>query len=202
MDRGDGGDDGEVGPDDFRAHAEFSRHAHPGLDDGETVPSGLQAQEHQRDTQQVIEVGFGDEGGRAEQRPEQVLRGGLADAAGHADDGTGETSAPGGGGGAQGGGRIGDDELGQCIGHRVADEGASGALGAGGGQEIVAVATVRADRDKGVAGAQGPRVRAEAGDGGGRGRPAPGGPGGEVGGGEGGHHAEAPLLASRISRTT
>ena len=72
-----------------------------------------------------------------------------------------------------------------------------------GGEEVMAVAALRAHGDEDLADAQGARVDAEARDGaGGRDGPAPVGPGGEVGGDVGAAHAETPLRSSRISRTT
>ena len=203
MHGGDGGDDRDVGADDAGRDAEFARQAHARLDHGVTMAGRVGAQQHQRDADGVVEVGLGREGFGAEQGGEQLLGRSLADAAGDADHDAGESGAGAGGDPAQRVERIGDHELRQRIGDRTADQGAGGAGRTGGGEEVMAVAALRAHGDEHLTGAQGARVDAEARDGrGGHGGPASVRPGGEVGGGVGEVHAETPLRSSRISRTT
>ena len=182
MHRGDVRDDREVGADDGGGDAQFAGDAHAGLDHGEAVERRLDAQEHQRHADQVVEVGFGDEGLGAEERGEQLLRGGLADAAGHADDAAREVRAPAGGDAAERDERIVHDQLREVVGDGAFDEGAGGALRTGGAEEVMAVAAVGAYGHEDIARAKRAGVRAEARDRGARsGGPAAFGPGGEVG---------------------
>ena len=203
VDGRDGGDDRDIGADDFRRDTEFAGQAHARLDHRVTVAGRVGAQQHQRDADGVVEVGFGREGFGAEQRGEELLGRGLADAAGDADHDAGESRAGAGRDAAQRGERIGDDELRERVGDGTADQGAGGARGAGGGEEIMAIATLGAHGDEHLSCAQGAGVDAETGDrSGGRGGPASVRAGGEVGRGVSGAHAETPLRSSRISRTT
>ena len=111
MHRLDIGDDCEVRADDGGGDAEFARHAHARLDDGEAMKLWFDAQEHQRDADEVIEISFRDEGLRTKERGEHLLRRGLPHAARHADDATREVGAPAGGETTERGEWVVHDEL-------------------------------------------------------------------------------------------
>ena len=128
VDRGDVRHDREVGTDDGGRDAEFSRDAHAGLDHGEAMEARFDAQEHQRDADEIVEVGFRDESFGTEERGEQFLCGGLADATGHTDDTSLELRAPAGGEAAERDERVVDDELRKVIGDGATHQGTSGAL--------------------------------------------------------------------------
>jgi hypothetical protein len=140
------------------------------------------AQEHQRHTDEVVEIGFRDESIGAKERGEQFLRGGLADATGHADDASLELRAPAGGDTAERDERVVDDELRKVVGDGASDQGASGALRAGGFKEVMSVTTFGAHGHEDVAGAERAGIRTETRDRAARGDgPAAFSPGGEVG---------------------
>ena len=203
VNRGDGGDDGDIRSDDRGADAEFTWHAHAGFDDRKAMPVGAQPQEHQRYAQKVVQVGLGDEGGRTQQSAQQILGRGLADAPRDADDRPGETLPPSRGDALQTRLRIGDHQLRERIRHRMRHHGAGRPLGARVAQEIMAIAARRPQGHERIAGPQGARVRPEAGDGGHRrGRPGPLGPRGEIRRRKGSGHAAGPLRSSNNSRTT
>ena len=181
MYRGDVGDDGEVGADDGGGESEFAGHTHARLDDGKTMEPRFDAQEHQRDTDEVVKISFRDEGLPAEERGEHLLRRGLTHASRHADDATGEVSAPAGGEATECGERIVDDKLRQVVRHRTLDQGAGSALRTSGTKEIMTVAALGAHGHEDVARTEGTGVRAETRDGGaGSGGPAASGPGGKI----------------------
>ena len=82
---------------------------------------GLDAQEHQRHTDEVVQISFGDESFGAEERSEQLLRRGLAHATRHADDTAREVRAPAGGYATERGERVIHDELRQVVDDRAFD---------------------------------------------------------------------------------